>query len=168
MRSCPYPLWSVRAIEFQKVMVFIDGTNLFHRLDALKLNPVGIDALCKTIAQGRDIVRIYLYTSEPHYKNALAKYGDKPFRNIRVVFGDAVSTGNGNFREKGVDAPLSRGPRLSCRVEKLRLRDVVQRRSRLCAGIKTCRRLRMQNCGCINMREYTIPFASSQRCGPRD
>lgn len=87
-------------------MVFIDGTNLFHRLDALKLVPTTFWGLTKHVAGGRDIVRIYLYTSKPPYDKAVAKYGEGPFDKIRVILGDAVATGDGNFKEKGVDALL--------------------------------------------------------------
>jgi len=97
---------SARAIEFQKAMVFIDGTNLFFRLETQRLKLFTIDSICRHFAGGRDIIRIYLYTSQPYYDKAVEAHGKDLFRNVRVVFGDAVPLGNGNYKEKGVDALL--------------------------------------------------------------
>ena len=54
----------------------------------------------------RQIVRVYLYTSRPHYEKAVALHGDTFVNGVRVVLGDAIPTGGGNFKEKGVDALL--------------------------------------------------------------
>jgi len=102
------PLYSpsVRAIEFQKAMVFVDGANLFYRLDARKLKLHNLNSMYHMIVRGRDVVRIYLYTSQPYYEKAVMAYAEKPFKNLRVVLGEAIRTADGNFKEKGVDALL--------------------------------------------------------------
>ena len=97
---------SARPIEFQRAMVFVDGTNLFYRLAGVKLKLLSLRNLCHNYCQGRQIVRIYLYTTKPHFEKAKRDYGDKAFEAIRIVFGDAVPTGDGNIKEKGVDALL--------------------------------------------------------------
>ena len=97
---------SAEPINFQRAMVFVDGTNLFHRLQAAKLQLVSLWDMCRSYSQGRQIIRIYLYTTEPHYRRAKEQHGEGIFTNIRVTFGDAVPTGNGNVKEKGVDALL--------------------------------------------------------------
>jgi uncharacterized LabA/DUF88 family protein len=96
---------SAPPIEFQRAMVFVDGTNLFYRLAGVKLKLLSLRNLCHHYCRGRQIVRIYLYTTEPHFEKAKKDYGDKAFEAIRVVFGDAVPTDKG-VKEKGVDALL--------------------------------------------------------------
>jgi uncharacterized LabA/DUF88 family protein len=95
-----------RPIQFQKAMVFIDGTNFFHRLAEAKLRLISISGLYRHVAQGRQIVRAYLYTSAPHYEKAEQVHGKEVFEDVRVVFGDAIPSSPGNFKEKGVDALL--------------------------------------------------------------
>jgi uncharacterized LabA/DUF88 family protein len=91
--------------HFQRAMVFVDGTNLFHRLVASKLKLRSLRSMCHHYCQGRQIVRIYLYTTAPHFEKAKQDYDEKAFEAIRVVFGDAVPTDKG-VKEKGVDALL--------------------------------------------------------------
>lgn len=93
-------------IQFQRAMIFVDGTNLFHRLQAAGLRLVSLRNMCIHFAQRRQIVRIYLYTTEPYYAKAKEQYGEAAFADIRIVFGDAVEKGDGNIKEKGVDALL--------------------------------------------------------------
>ena len=54
----------------------------------------------------RRTLRAYAYTSDPEFKKAQAQHDVGFADGIRLVFGDAVATGDGNFREKGVDALL--------------------------------------------------------------
>jgi len=90
----------------QRAMVFVDGTNLFHRLDAAKLQLVSLSRLTRACDPHREIVRVYLYTTQPHYERALKSHGEALTSDVRVVLGEAIPTGDGNFREKGVDALL--------------------------------------------------------------
>jgi uncharacterized LabA/DUF88 family protein len=96
----------VRPVEFQRAMVFVDGTNLFYRLEAFKLRLRDLGAIAREVSGGRQILRIYLYTTAPHYEKARRLHGDGPFQGARVVLGEAVPTGDGNVKEKGVDALL--------------------------------------------------------------
>ncbi len=97
---------SLRVIQFQKAMVFVDGTNLFYRLEAAKLRLRSLAAMCKHFAQGRQLTRVYLYTSQPHLEKASQRHGKAIEEDVRVVLGDAIPTGDGNYKEKGVDALL--------------------------------------------------------------
>ena len=47
-----------------------------------------------------------LYTTQPKYERALALHGPALSSKVGVVLGEAIPTGDGNFREKGVDAVL--------------------------------------------------------------
>ena len=97
----------VQPVQFQKAMVFIDGTNLIYRLQDAKLR------LNKSLPQivgeylgGRQIVRIYLYTIQEHLDAAKGAHGDQFTAGVRVVLGEGIRTSDGNIREKGVDALL--------------------------------------------------------------
>ena len=90
----------------QRAMVFIDGTNLFYRLASAKLKLLSLSQVLKNFIGSRQIVRVYLYTSEPHYKKAVGIHGDSIVNGVRVVFGEAIPAPGGNFKEKGVDALL--------------------------------------------------------------
>jgi len=93
-------------INFQKTMVFIDGTNLFYRLEAEKFKLKSLIGIGEYFARGRQLIRTYLYTSPPHYEKAKTVHGENVFREVRVVLGDALEKGDGNWKEKGVDALL--------------------------------------------------------------
>ncbi|MGH9904639.1 MAG: NYN domain-containing protein [Pyrinomonadaceae bacterium] len=95
-------------INFQRAMVFIDGTNTFHRLEGAKrrLKKDGLYSLCEHYAKGRQIVRAYLYTTVPHFEKAQAVHGMDFADRVRVVYGHPVPDGKGNVKEKGVDALL--------------------------------------------------------------
>ncbi len=96
-----------RPVNFQRAMAFVDGTNLFHRLEAARLKLNSLIDLCQFCCGGRQLIRSYLYTSKPHYDRAKDRHGETALEEqIRVVFGNAVSTGDGNYKEKGVDALL--------------------------------------------------------------
>lgn len=92
---------------FQRAMVFVDGTNLFYRLESLKLIVPSFIALLKLCTGRRDLLRAYLYTIREHYEaKGVAIHGTDAFNQIRLVFGEGVPTNDGNVREKGVDALL--------------------------------------------------------------
>ncbi len=91
----------------QRVMVFIDGTNLFYRLNDVRLNLTeSLAGIVTYYCEWRQIVRIYLYTVEQHLARAKQFHGKLITDDLRVVFGDGVPTKDGNIREKGVDALL--------------------------------------------------------------
>jgi uncharacterized LabA/DUF88 family protein len=95
--------------SFQKAMVFIDGTNLFHRLKSARLKFLkSINSLFPSgvhFVRGRQVARIYLYTIKPHFEEAQGVHGQDFFIGTRVQFGDAVQRKNG-IAEKCVDALL--------------------------------------------------------------
>ena len=97
----------VQPMRFQRAMVFIDGTNLFHRLEAGRLSLIqGIGGFFPSYAGGRQILRAYLYTIQEHLDRARGIHGDYITDGVRVVLGHGIPTGDGNVKEKGVDALL--------------------------------------------------------------
>lgn len=98
---------TVQPVQFQKAMVFIDGTNLFHRLQGAKLRlNRSLPEVVSGYLGGRQIVRIYLYTIAEHLERASSVHGTLLTKGVRVVLGDGIPTGDGNTKEKGVDALL--------------------------------------------------------------
>lgn len=93
-------------IRFQKAMIFIDGTNLFYRLESLKIIVPDFVKLVRPGVGSRQLVRTYLYTIKEHYEKALAIHGEQCFKGIRTVFGQGIPLKDGNVKEKGVDALL--------------------------------------------------------------
>jgi uncharacterized LabA/DUF88 family protein len=92
--------------SFQKAMVFVDGTNLFYRLNAEKLRITKLVHLFPPFLNSRRIARIYLYTVEQHFAAAQAIHEEGFSEGIRLVFGEGVVKKDGNIKEKGVDALL--------------------------------------------------------------
>jgi uncharacterized LabA/DUF88 family protein len=97
----PYP---PRA--FEKAMVFVDGTNFLNRLREANLRSHTIRALAEAAVLGRELARIYFYTTSEKLERAKEIHGTTFTDGCRVVLGDSVPLGNGKFREKGVDALL--------------------------------------------------------------
>jgi uncharacterized LabA/DUF88 family protein len=97
---------NLRVADFRKSMVFIDGTNLFRRLESHKLRMKRLYTVLNCYVTGGDIVRSYLYTIKEYYNNALSVHGEGFFDHIKVIFGEGVKKGDGNLKEKGVDALL--------------------------------------------------------------
>jgi uncharacterized LabA/DUF88 family protein len=101
------PAAVVQPIRFQKAMVFIDGTNLFHRLESAKLDMTRpLSQLMASFLDGRQIVRMYLYTIAEHMNKAQSFHGSHISKEIRIVYGAGIPLKNGNIKEKGVDALL--------------------------------------------------------------
>ena len=97
----PYPPQA-----FQKAMAFVDGTNLFHRLQSERIVVPSILNILKALSVPRELLRAYVYTSQPHLERAISIHGDRMLAGCRVVLGDAIPTQDGNYREKAVDAQL--------------------------------------------------------------
>jgi uncharacterized LabA/DUF88 family protein len=97
----------VQPVRFERAMIFVDGTNLFCRLKAEKLIlKRNLSEILRGLIGGRKLVRTYLYTIKEHLEEAVAVHGQCIKDGIRVVYGEGVPTGDGNVREKGVDALL--------------------------------------------------------------
>lgn len=92
--------------QTQRAMVFVDGTNLFYRLASAKLRLLSLAALIRYAEPYREIVRVYLYTTQPHHEKAQGIHGRVFADGVRVVYGEAIATRDGNHKEKGVDAQL--------------------------------------------------------------
>jgi uncharacterized LabA/DUF88 family protein len=94
---------------FHKAMIFIDGTNLFYRFQAEKLKviqPLSNPHLWGSALSNRQLIRTYLYTSEPHLDKAKKIHGEHIFNGVRIILGDYIDKKDGNYKEKGVDALL--------------------------------------------------------------
>jgi uncharacterized LabA/DUF88 family protein len=91
---------------FEKAIVFIDGTNLFCRLQAAKLKVKGLKEIIRGYVGRREILRTYLYTVEQHLQRAKQIHNPDFLEAIRVVLGEGVPKKDGNIKEKGVDALL--------------------------------------------------------------
>jgi uncharacterized LabA/DUF88 family protein len=89
-------------------MLFIDGTNLFYRIESKGLVVPQLSLIFDRfpILGGRQLARIYLYTIQEHLDRAVQRHGDLFLSQIRVVLGHGVPTKDGNVKEKGVDALL--------------------------------------------------------------
>jgi uncharacterized LabA/DUF88 family protein len=94
------------ALSFQRTMIFIDGTNLFHRLNEAKVVVTSFANLCKPYVGDRQVVHTYLYTSQHHLEQAKVKHGDVAFNGVRIVLGFGIPTSGTTPKEKGVDAQL--------------------------------------------------------------
>jgi uncharacterized LabA/DUF88 family protein len=96
-------------MQLQRAMIFVDGTNLFYRLEAAKL---AVDSLADLfhnhnyIHGGRQVIRICLYTIQEQLDWAISRHGKKFIEGIRVVLGHGIPSQGGNVKEKGVDALL--------------------------------------------------------------
>jgi len=91
---------------FEKAMVFIDGTNLFNRLNDGKLKVSDFYAFAGAASNSRQLLRVYIYTTTEKLERAKEVHGESAFTGCRIVFGDSVETHSGAKREKGVDALL--------------------------------------------------------------
>jgi uncharacterized LabA/DUF88 family protein len=100
---------SVNLDRLKRAMIFIDGTNLFYRLEGKKLvvpKLLNVFTVFNHIAQSNEIVRIYLYSIQENIDKAKARHGAEFLDGIRVVLGDGVKNSSGGIKEKGVDALL--------------------------------------------------------------
>lgn len=91
---------------FQKAMFFVDGTNLFYRLASEKIVVPSILKVLAETCKPRELVRAYIYSTDEHLMNAESVHGHKFLSGCRVVRGHAIPKGDGNIKEKGVDALL--------------------------------------------------------------
>ena len=94
---------------FQRSMVFVDGTNLYYRLEEMKLVVTSFFQLFEHLVGGRwrpEIKRIYWYTIEEKYQRVLKVHGARSLDKLRVVKGTGVIDRGTDPKEKGVDALL--------------------------------------------------------------
>jgi len=96
----------VQPIQFQRAKIFIDGTNLFYRLEAMKIEVINLLSIIRPHIGRRDLVRAYLYTIPYHFERAKKVHQPAAFDGLRIVYGEGIPTADGNIKEKGVDALL--------------------------------------------------------------
>jgi len=91
----------------EKAMYFVDGTNVFNRLWAARLRLPSLKQCCSHGFSHRwEIARIYVYTIKEQAERAKSFHGSAFLDGCRMVYGDAISRGDGNVAEKCVDALL--------------------------------------------------------------
>jgi uncharacterized LabA/DUF88 family protein len=98
--------YAVPPKAFQKTMVFIDGTNLFYRLESAKVHLKSLKSLAISASGGREIIRVYVYTTEYHLVKAREFHSPGLTDGVQVVLGDEIPMKGGTPKEKGVDALL--------------------------------------------------------------
>jgi uncharacterized LabA/DUF88 family protein len=99
----------VNLMQMQRSMIFIDGTNLFYRLEGARLVVEQLSRVFNSfnnITGYRQVSRIYVYTIQEHLDRATKRHGPQFLEGIRVVLGHGIPTGDGNIKEKAVDALL--------------------------------------------------------------
>ena len=91
---------------FHRAGIFIDGSNLFFRLQdhKLRLQQKMIDIVSLYVG-GREINRACLYTTQAYLDKALEVHGERFTAGLKISLGDGVPR-NGGIAEKGVDALL--------------------------------------------------------------
>jgi len=94
-----------RPINFDRSIVFIDGTNTFESLKDNSLKVRSFYELASIICTPRRVHRVYLYTTQEKLDQAIKVHGTEAFSKCRIVFGDFIAS-NKKEREKGVDAQL--------------------------------------------------------------
>ncbi len=95
------------ALQVQKAMVFIDGTNFRYCINGADIKIIKpIHWIGELFLEGRQLVRTYFYTCEPHLAWLENEHEQDIFQTAKIVLGYAIPTGNGNYSEKGVDVHL--------------------------------------------------------------
>src|SRR5262249_4980912 len=109
-------------MQFQRTMIFVDGTNPFYRLGAANLVVEHLAAIFHAfsfVSGGRQIIRIYLYTIQEHLDRALERHGSKFTNDVRVVLGYGIPTKDGKHQRESRRCTSGCRPDLSCRVPQL-------------------------------------------------
>lgn len=90
-----------------RIAVFVDGTNVLHRLRAhkVKMTVELYHAIHYSIDPHAQLHRVTIYTTEPEWNRGTEEHGERLWKNCRRVFGDSVASTKG-AKEKGVDALL--------------------------------------------------------------
>ena len=102
----------------ERVMVFIDGSNLYHSLKSYsKRTDVDIGKLCKKLLDNRRLVRIYYYNAKVGLKEEPVRYRDQQtfFSSVNAIPYCELRLGrlvyhnwpNSPPYEKGVDIQLA-------------------------------------------------------------
>lgn len=104
--------------NMERVMVFIDGSNLYHSLKSfVKRTDIDIGKMCKKIIDKRHLVRIYYYNAKVGMKEEPTRYRDQQtfFASVNAIPYCELRLGrlvyhnwpNSPPYEKGVDIQLA-------------------------------------------------------------
>lgn len=99
-----------------RVLVFIDGSNLYHSLrQAYKRTDVDFIKFCDRLANGRDLVRAYYYNAAVNQQVEPQRYADQLrfFDRLRRVPKFEVKLGTLVYRNFPPSATLREGHRRS-------------------------------------------------------
>ena len=91
--------------DFERTMIFIDGTNFFCRLREQRLKMPSLTRFLNIIRSNRPLIRTYVYSTKKRIEEAQREHGENFLDGCRIIHGDSVSTKSG-YKEKGVDALL--------------------------------------------------------------
>lgn len=95
------------SLALQKAMVFIDGTNFQYCIRGAKIKLIKpIHWLAELFLEGRQLVRTFFYTCEPHLACLEHEHAPDILNTSKIVLGYAIPMGNGNYSAKGVDIHL--------------------------------------------------------------
>ena len=97
-----------------KLMIFIDGSNLYHETDRFRRGTrIDFEKLRQALAQGYDLVRTFYYASRPanptsEQEGFFKKMGYLGFKTrIKPLRESYDTNGRREVREKGVDVALA-------------------------------------------------------------
>ena len=97
----------VSELQYQRAMVFIDGTNFRYCINGAELKIIKpIHWIGELFLEGRQLVRTFFYTCEPHLAWFENEHEDSMLQTSKVTLGYAIPTGGGNYSAKGVDVHL--------------------------------------------------------------
>jgi uncharacterized LabA/DUF88 family protein len=107
----PFSGGSTNLKALQRVMFFVDGSNLMHRLREANLRVPSLHKLlsycCANEFRDREMVRVNFYSTQTLLKEGETVHGHDFVKGVRVVLGDEiVQDGKRKTKEKGVDALL--------------------------------------------------------------
>lgn len=108
-----------------KAIVFIDGSNFYHRLRFLtsrrsniSLLDFNIDRFCRWLCQDNELIEIRYYIggvrrqanngkSEKMYANQQRLFAKLKFHNVKIILGELIQHKDKTYHEKGVDVRIA-------------------------------------------------------------
>lgn len=97
----------------KRVMIFIDGSNLYHSAKNVGIK-VDYEKLKDVLAGDRDLIRPYLYCSDPHIQAQTNFFNKLKYIGYEVKTTELKKYGNEKPFEKGVDIMLTTDLLLYC------------------------------------------------------
>ncbi|MBU2635196.1 NYN domain-containing protein [Patescibacteria group bacterium] len=108
-----------------RIILFVDGNNLYHRLKYLTANRKGVSLLtfdfigfCKWLCKDNELVEIRYYIgavrrqknnikSEKMYADQQRLFFKLQRQNVKIILGQLIRHRDGTYHEKGVDVRLA-------------------------------------------------------------